>query len=191
MKKFVVLILMVSMLFSLSGCGSSAEEANGGGEKSQYAQALDVWNAIVASYGEGELFSVYGGDSENAVMDAPGKFDVSKTEELEYTLRLPQSQFDNIDDAASMVHMMNANTFTGAVYHLKDGTDLESFTDEVKTNVLATQWLCGFPDTLVIINVDGAYVITAFGEAGIMETFKANALSALSGAEVILETPIA
>ena len=49
-------------------------------------------------------------------MDAPGKFDISKTEELGITLGLPEDLWDDIDDAASMVHMMNANTFTGAVY---------------------------------------------------------------------------
>ena len=37
------------------------------------------------------------------------------------TLGLPESEAANIDDAASMVHMMNANTFTGAAYRLKSG----------------------------------------------------------------------
>lgn len=189
MKKIAVL-LMVAIILTVSGCGNATGENKQESTQSQYEQALDVWTAVLGAYGEDEKFSIFGGDSENAVMDAPGKFDISKTEELEYTLRLPQSQFANVDDAASMIHMMNANTFTGAAYRLKDGTDVNAFADEVKENVLATQWMCGFPDTLVIIDVDGTYVITAFGEAEIMETFKNNALSALSGAQVILETPI-
>ena len=86
--------------------------------------------------------------------------------------------------------MMNANTFTGAVYHLTEGTDVTAFADAVKANILARQWMCGFPDKLLIIDVDGRYVITAFGEAGIMEIFKTNALSALSDAQVITEDPI-
>ena len=60
-----------------------------------------------------------------------------------------------------------------------------------KSSILATQWICGFPDTLVIINVDGTYVITAYGQKEIMETFKTNALSALQGAEVLVEAPVA
>ena len=89
-----------------------------------------------------------------------------------------------------MVHMMNANTFTGAAYRLKEGTDMNGFADAAKSAILGKQWLCGQPDTLVIINVDGRYVITAYGEAGIMEIFKNNALTALEGAQVLTESPI-
>ena len=124
-------------------------------------------------------------------MDAPGKFDISKTEELESVLGLPADLISSIEDAASMVHMMNANTFTGAAYRLKEGTDLNAFADSVKSSILARQWICGQPDTLVIINVDGRYVLTAYGAAELMEVFKNNALAALDGAQVMTETPIA
>lgn len=196
MKKRTLFILAAAMVLMLSGCGNKQEtteeskESAAGGE-SAYAEAVDILNEVVKQYGEDELFAMYGGNQENAVMDAPGKFDVSKTEELKMTLGLPEEQAENIDDAASMVHMMNGNTFTGAVYHLKDGTDLTAFSDAVKENILATQWMCGQPDTLVIIDVDGQYVISAYGEAQIMEIFKNHALSALDGSQVITETPIA
>ena len=42
-----------------------------------------------------------------------------------------------------------------------------------------------------IINVDGRYVLTAYGAAELMEVFKNNALAALDGAQVMTETPIA
>ena len=67
--------------------------------------------------------------------------------------------------------------------------DLDAFTDSVKSNILAKQWICGQPDTLILINVDGRYVITAYGEAQIMEIFKNNALGALDGAQVVTEVP--
>ena len=43
---------------------------------------------------------------------------------------------------------------------------------------------------MVIINVDGRYVLTAFGVAELMDTFKNNALDALDGAQVITDAPI-
>ena len=147
-------------------------------------------NTVVKVYGEDELFAMYGGDQANAVMDAPGKFDISKTDELDFTLGLPQEQFSSLEDAASMVHMMNANTFTGAVYRLKDGTDMDAFADAVKSNLLARQWVCGQPDTILIINVDGRYVITAFGVAEMIEIFKNHALETLTGAQVMVEAPV-
>lgn len=192
MKKITILFFAVIMSFTLSGCGNrqdTPEESQESGE-SAYAESLDVLNEIMKVYAEEELFAIYGGDQENAVMDAPGKFDISKTEELDITLGLPGELAGEIDDAASMVHMMNANTFTGAVYHLKDGTDIGTFADSVKANILAKQWICGQPDTLIIIDVDGSYILTAYGADELIEIFKNNALLALSGSQVITEEPI-
>ena len=186
MRKAVLLFLSVMMVSVLSGCGGQKDsQAEQGGGQSQYTEALEVLNQ------EDELFSMYGGDQENAVMDGPGKFDITKTEELESVYGLAADQSSNIEDAATMVHLMNANTFTGAVYRLKEGVDMDDFADALKSCILARQWICGQPDTLVLINVDGRYIITAFGEAGIIENFKTNALSALSGAQVITEAPVA
>lgn len=192
MRKAVLLFLSVMMVSVLSGCGGQKDsQAEQGGGQSQYTEALEVLNQVIEAYGEDELFSMYGGDQENAVMDGPGKFDIAKTEELESVYGLAADQSSNIEDAATMVHLMNANTFTGAVYRIKEGVDMNDFADALKSCILARQWICGQPDTLVLINVDGRYIITAFGEAGIIENFKTNALSALSGAQVITEAPVA
>lgn len=191
-KKRAVLFMAAVLLTVLSGCGKT-QGGNGTGQgsgESEYADSLEVLNTVVKVYGEDELFAMYGGDQANAVMDAPGKFDISKTDELDFTLGLPQEQFSSLEDAASMVHMMNANTFTGAVYRLKDGTDMDAFADAVKSNLLARQWVCGQPDTILIINVDGRYVITAFGVAEMIEIFKNHALETLTGAQVMVEAPV-
>lgn len=190
MKKLTTIFLAAMIIVTLIGCGN--KDSNGGnqGGQSKYTESLDVLKEVVKVYKEDQLFAMYGGNQENAVMDAPGKFDIGKTEELDITLGLPKSQTANIEDAASMVHMMNANIFTGAAYRLKSSVNMNDFAEAVRTNILAKQWMCGQPDTLIIINVDGTYVITAYGESEIMQIFKNNALSALSGAQVITETPI-
>ncbi len=190
-KKMAAFLAVAAMVLAAFGCGGQkADEEIQNGKESAFKEALEVLQTVKEAYKEDDVFSMYGGDQANAVMDAPGKFDISQTEELSSVLGLPESQFETVEDAASMVHMMNANTFTGAVYRLKDDADMEEFADAVKENILARQWMCGQPDTLAVIDVDGTYVITAFGEAGIMETFQANALSALDGAKLITEAPI-
>ncbi len=178
MKKLTTIFLAAMIIVTLIGCGN--KDSNGGnqGGQSKYAESLDVLKEVVKVYKQDQLFAMYGGNQENAVM------------ELDITLGLPQSQTSNIEDAASMVHMMNTNIFTGAAYRLKNGVNMNDFAEAAKSNILAKQWMCGQPDTLIIINVDGKYVITAYGEAEIMQIFKNNALSALSGAQVITETPI-
>ena len=179
------------MVIVLPGCGGKKDSAPGEEEgASRYGEALEVLQAVVDAYSQEELFAIYGGNQENAVMDAPGKFDVSKTQELDNVLGLPGSQAAAVEDAASMVHMMNANTFTGAVYHLKEDTDQAAFVEEVKSHILERQWICGQPDTLLVMDLGGGYVLTAFGEAGIMDIFKNNALSAVEGGKTVVEVPI-
>ena len=41
-----------------------------------------------------------------------------------------------------------------------------------------------------MIDVDGVYVITAYGEAQIMETFKKKAMFVFKDAKVFIEAPI-
>lgn len=193
MKKLTVFLWIAAIVLSLSGCGKGQDtvEKNQESTESAYAAPLEILTQIVDAYGEDELFAMYGGNQENAVMDAPGAFDVSKTEELENLFGLPNDQISDLEDAASMVHMMNSNTFTGAAYRLKDGVDTQAFADAVKSSILEKQWMCGQPDTLLILQVDGSFLIMAYGEANIMEIFKNNALSVLEEAQIITETPIA
>ena len=191
MKKMFICLLGMVMAISLAGCGGQSDAQNGGSAPdSSYTSAVQVLETVIDAYTEEQKFPIGGGDSENLTSEAPGAFDISKTEELDMALGLPESEAANIDDAASMVHMMNANTFTGAAYRLKSGVQVEEFSEAVKENVLAKQWMCGMPDTMVVIDVDGQYVLTAYGADELIETFKTNALSALDGAKVVLDAPV-
>ena len=123
-------------------------------------------------------------------MEGPGEFDAKNTEELDATLGLAAADAANIETAASMMHMMNANNFTGAAYTLKSGTDANAFIENTKTNILARQWICGIPETLVIINVNDNTILTAFGSNEIISTFKTNVLNTLEGATVAVEQAV-
>ncbi len=174
---------------SLSETETAAGETGTDSSESISSPEADLLNSIYTSFAEDQKFPIGGGDSANLVIKDDGAFDITNVEELESSLGFPSSQAANIDGAASMIHMMNANTFTGAAYHLIDGADADAFAEAVKETVLAKQWICGMPDTLVILSADG-YIITAYGNAELIENFKTTALSAISGSEVILETPI-
>ncbi len=190
MKKLVAILLCATIGISVMGCGNKKEPENGAGAASKYKSALDVLTTVADAYAEDQKFPMAGGDSENMSTEGPAAFDISKTEELTTSLTLPESEIKHIDDAASLVHMMNANIFTGAAYHLTDDADMKDFSKAVEESVLSKQWICGMPDTLVILKADDEYVVTAYGEAEIMETFKENAEASLDGSEVILETSV-
>ena len=174
MKKCIVFLLSAVMAFSLTGCGNNKEPDKEQGTASSYESALDVLNTVVDAYTEDDKFPMGGGDSEHLSMEGPAAFDVSKTEELDTSLGLPEEEAANIDDAASLVHMMNANTFTGAAYHVTEGTNMEDFAEAVKEHVLSRQWI----------------VLTAFGADDLIETFKKNAASSLEGSKVLVETSV-
>lgn len=193
MKKLTAILLaaaVVLVLFAACGGNTDTNKDNGG---ASYADATAVLNAVWATYAdeaEENKFPIGGGDSANLTMDAPGKFDVAATEELDVTLALPASQTANIEDAASMMHMMNANNFTGAAYKLKEGTDVNAFAKDFQDGLNGRQWMCGFPEKFVVIQT-GNFVVTAFGNGQIIDLFKTKATGALENAAVVLEGAIA
>ena len=151
------------------------------------ASAVEILENVWSAFEEDERFPLGGGDYENPVTDAPGKFNILEEEALDSLLGMPKDGAKMIDDAASMMHMMNANTFTAGAYHLKDSRESKALADAIKQNILNRQWMCGFPDTLLIASVGDEYIVSAFGKAQNMENFKTKLLKQYEEAEVIYE----
>ena len=186
MKKLSILTLAVILLTMLAACSGTPATTG----TSSYADATEVLTKVWSTYADNEKFAAGGGDYDNTVMDGPGKFDVTKTEDLDAMLALPSAQAANVDDAASLIHMMNANTFTGAAYRLKDGADVTAFANDFKANLDSRRWMCGFPEKFVVIKT-GNYVVTAFGNGEIVDLFKTKSTGTLENATVVLEAAIA
>lgn len=187
-KKIAKLLLLVMAAGTiLSGCGT-----NGGEEESGYtpADAVTALNDVWAAYGEDEKFFAMGGDYNNITENTAGAFDVTAVEDMDAMLGIPADAAAMVDDAASLLHAMNANTFTGGVFHVKDGEEVDKFAELVKENILNRQWMCGFPDKLTIANMNGQYVAVAFGAADIMSTFEGH-LTTVTGAELVVEENLA
>ncbi|MCM1057139.1 MAG: bacteriocin transport accessory protein [Firmicutes bacterium] len=188
MKRFWAMLLTAVIVLSFTACGGQ-EEAGGDGEK--IADSLTLLNTIWDSYGEDEKFSAMGGDfsEENMVDGAPGNYGLEDTAMLDYSLGLPEASASMVDGAASLVHMMNANTFTCGAFHVSSSDDVSAVADSLRENILQRQWMCGFPDKLVVITV-GDYVISAFGNEELIDTFKARTMSVYEAAKVVYEEPV-
>jgi len=154
--------------------------------------AVDVLANVWATYGEDEMFFAMGGDMNNPVDNAPGLYSMDDAEMLSFSLYIPADSIALVDEAASLVHAMNANTFTGASFHLIDSANAEALTTALRDNIQNTQWMCGFPDKLVIFTVNDEYVISAFGNLEIIDNFK-NKVTEVYGenAELVIEENIA
>ena len=166
----------------------STESSDAGASEST-SGALDLINSVWATYADDEKFAAGGGDSANMNFEGPGAFDATNTGELDVTLGFPADQADKIDDAASIMHMMNANTFTGGVYHVTDAANVQTVADALKENILNRQWMCGFPEKLIIVSVDN-YVVSAFGNGELIENFKNKITGVYENASLLYEEVI-
>ena len=195
MKKIISLVLAGVMVLGLAACGSSkpAEttlptdttpvettpvetnapetETNAPAASTGAVAVLEsIWNL----YAEDEKFAVIGGNMESPVDGAPGNYDMAYAENLTWNLLVPEDQLANVDEAATMIHMMNANTFTCGVVHLVEGADAEAFANTMRDAIQGNQWMCGFPESLTVAVLEGGYVLIAFGVNDAMAPFMAH-----------------
>lgn len=169
---------------------STAGENAGTESAAEITSALNLIETVWSNFDGDYKFAAGGGDSANLNFEGPGAFDATNSAELDATLGFPAAQVDKIDDAASLMHMMNANTFTGGVYHLTDATNMQTVADAMKENIMARQWMCGFPDTLIIVSVDD-YLVSAFGNAELIEVFKNKVAELYTDATLVYEESLA
>ena len=192
MKKLLSIFLAAMLTLSLVACGGK-ETSNSESDNEQVSvnSALELLTTVWNSYTDDEKFPVMGGDmsDENMTADAPGKFGIDDTNALDTTLGFPASSGEQIDDAASLIHMLNANTFTCGAFRVKNQSDSAGLTAAIKDNIMQRQWLCGFPDKLVIMKID-SYVVSFFGTTDLVDTFKTKLAAAYPSAETICDEPI-
>ena len=208
MKKIISLALAAVMALSLVACGTEKPAETTapvettvptvettapatGDETVSATGALAVLENVWALYGEDEQFAVIGGNMESPVDGAPGNYDMAYAENLTYNLLVPAESLASVDEAATMIHMMNANTFTSGVVHLTEGTDVAAFAQVMRDAIQGNMWMCGFPETMLIAVVEGEYVVIAFGINDAMNPFMTHFAEAYAEAEILFNEPIA
>ena len=183
MKKFLSILLAFLLAFSLAGCTKKQSSK----EDTSPKDALEILTTVWSSYSDDNKFQAMGGDYNNMTDNKPGKFDVSDTESLRSLLIVPEDAAGLIDDAASLIHAMNANTFTGAAFHLSDPKTLNTFADSLKESILGNQWMCGFPEVLLLAQIGDDYVVSAFVNTDLINYFKTQLTDQYPSAVILTE----
>ena len=200
MKKLIALLMALTMVAMMAACSTGnnnetpatdATETTEAVNVPTVGSALEVLETIWNAYGDDEKFAVIGGNIENAVDGAPGNYELAYAENLTYNLLVPAELIANIDDAASMIHMMNANNFTSGVVHLTEGTDVAAFTEAMHTAISTNPWICGFPEKMIVAVIDGSYVLISFGVNDAMNPFEAHLTEVYANAEIIYNEALA
>lgn len=194
MKKILALLLAAVMVLSLAACTDKGSEGGAtspsGAQTNQPKSALEILEKVWSKYSADEKFPATGGSEKHMKEDMPGKFDVSDAEVLDFELGFPKANASEIDDAASLMHMLNQNNFSCGAYHVKDSGNVEVLAGKIKENILARQWLCGFPEKLVILTV-GDYIVSVFGAGELTDTFIAKLSAEYSSAKQLFDVPVA
>ena len=143
--------------------------------------ALSILTAVWGTYSEEEKFPAG---------DGPMAMDMSNPDNYTYMLTFPAADTGLIDEAAGLVHMMNLNTFTCGAFHAADSKDLSTLAGDLHTAVTGKQWMCGFPDKLVIVTVDQC-VLSLYGHEELVNTFRDKLTAAYPAASVVYDEAIA
>lgn len=221
MKKFLALILAAIMLFAVVSCGNTTDakdtdtnastdttvdtavdteadtsvDTEAEGTDAAYTSAVSLLETIWATFGDDEKFFIGGGNTYNAdslTMDAPGTFVALADTDYDENLGYPAADAAKLDDVASMFHGMNVNTFTCGAFHFANGDDASAMVDAIKENIMNRQWICGFPEKVVIMSVPGDYLLVMWGVGeGAVDAFVAKTTAAIEGATVLVDEPIA
>lgn len=185
MKKMISLLMALTMITAmLVGCGGNG---GNGGASAGDVSALDALTTIWNKHAEDKKFASFGGSMENAKENAPGEFPITDAEVVDSTLGLPADQIGNIDGAASLIHMMNANTFTAAAYHVKGDATPKAVGEAVSEHLKDRQWMCGFPEKLLVLTVGEKTVVTVFGAGELLGNFLTAAKEAYSDVTVVVD----
>ena len=187
MKKTISLTLALVLALSLAACGKNG---NTDSSADVPADANTLLTTVWDSYTDDEKFPAAGGDYENPVEDAPGAVSIADADNLNYMLTLPVEDASKIDGAAALSHMMNANTFTCGAFHITSKDDVEAVANDLRDAIQSKQWMCGFPDKLVIFTYD-QYVVSLYGDEELVNTFRDKFTAAYSDSVVAYDEAIA
>ena len=177
MKKILALVLALALVMAMAACtpATNNDATNGATEATTeattaattIASALELMNTAWATFPEEFKFSVMGGDAENPNWEGPGSVTLPGAEgNALWNLYVPDEQLANITEAATMMHAMNANTFTAGALKLAEGADKTAVAAALKEAIMNTRWMCGFPERMIVVSV-GDYLVVAFGHDGV------------------------
>ncbi len=177
-KRHLILFLTAAAVLALTACGKADTKS-----PSAIANALDILETTWEQYPEENKFAVAGGAG---TMDAPDTMDVKDGDTLDNLLGFPKDYAANIDDAAGMLHAMNANSFTCGVFHVKNSTDISEISDAIDAHLNDREWMCGFPEQLLLVSIDD-YLVSCFGAGDLVDSFQQALTEAYPEAETIVD----
>lgn len=197
MKRIIAVLMAAMLIFSFAACGKNNDtDDNTTTPEVETVAALDLLNNVWASYTaeDPNYFAAAGGDmltEETTNWEGPAAFGVTgeAAEALSSMLHFPVASASKLTAAASLMHAMNANTFTCGAFQVANADDVDALITEIKTEIDGTQWMCGFPEKVLIAKV-GTTIVAAVGNTQLIDDFNTKLVAAYDTTEVVINEAI-
>ena len=145
------------------------------------ASAWDKWESEYKEYFAGGTTKF---DDDYNVLNPQGAPGVVDAEELEFGYYVPNANLSSVSAAASVYHSLNKNNFTAATFIVEDAA---AFAAIMKDALLTTNYVCGFPEHLLVYTLSDNCVLYVLGNLSVMEGFGDAVMSAYPNATVIYD----
>ncbi len=184
MKKILAMLLVLTMALSLAACAEDKPEetTTAPADINLPADALEILTTVWNAMPEESKFMAMGGSTAAPVNGAPGAVEATDNDTLVHALKVPETVVGNIDGAASLMNGMMANNFTGGAFHVT--SDAAAFATALRDGIQSTQWMCGFPEQLVVYTIGNEYVVFAFGLGDFITPFHTQMIASYPDAVV-------
>ena len=197
MKRIIAVLMAAMLILSFAACGKNNTDDNTTTAPQAVEVApLELLSTVWASYTaeDPNYFAAAGGDmltEETTNWEGPAAFGLEgdAVEALESMLHFPKASVSKITAAASLMHAMNANTFTCGAYQVANADDIDALVTEIKTTIDGTQWMCGFPEKVLIAKV-GTTIVAAVGNAQLIDDFNTKLATAYADTTVVINEAI-
>lgn len=135
------------------------------------SQCCEILQGIWKRYREGEQFAVFGGDSFRFVADGPGDLVLTDKSMLGKRFCLTEDLIAEITEGAALEHLLNRNVFCAGVFRMAEGTNAITVSELLQTNLQETVWSGGQPQRLLIAQPEQDFLLLAYGQTSVLETF--------------------
>jgi len=208
MKKIIAVLMVTLLIFSLAACGGKTEDKttteakvadNTLADKDTVYEdtiPLDILTTLYGAYSTADelYFPAGGGDmltEETTNWEGPAKVGLEgdAVDYLTNTLHFPADSISKVNDAASLMHLMNGNIFTAGAYNAANVEDIDTLVTEIKAGIDSAQWMCGSPEKVLIAKV-GDTVLACYGNTQLIDDFGAKITANYSFAEIVVNEAI-
>lgn len=199
MKKLLCLLLTLAMTLSLAACGSKADDKTPEeddptqaetniADKQDEPSADDADKDDASDATEIEPDANKGEKPNEAQKPAePTKSDSKKDETPASKPSEPAKPAEPSKPAETPSETPAAQD-TGA-FHVSDAGNVSTVAADIRSAVQGKQWMCGFPERLVILT-SGQYVVSVYGNESLVNTFRDKFVAAHSGASTVYDEAI-